>query len=116
MRLSGGDWAGCIQQSMHAVEGAAKAIEPTADTLGPALTKLQETIGLPPALRKAFGALYGWTSDAEGIRHALVLEGQANASERDAMFMFGACSSFVGYLLSAQAAAPDEHRRNQIHL
>lgn len=99
--LTSGLWANAVQQSIHAVEGAAKSVEPTADTLGPALSKMQAAGNLPPALKKAFGALYGWTSDEQGVRHALVFEETATVSERDALFMFGACASFVAYILSS---------------
>lgn len=103
--LTAGDMAGCVRESISAVEGAAKAIAPGAanDTLGVALSKLTKTIGLNPAMASAFKALYGWTSSTEGIRHALVFPDLANVTERDAMFMFGACASFASYLLSAKA-------------
>jgi len=100
--LSAGDWSGCVRESISAVEGAAKSIEPAADALGKALAKLEGTIGLKPALKSAYKSLYGWSSDEEGIRHANVFEREADVTERDAMFMFGACASFVGYLLSAK--------------
>lgn len=103
--LSVGEWAASIRESIHAVEAAAKSIEPSAETLGPALTRLKTSIGLSPALAKAFGALYGWSSDQDGVRHALVFEEEAAVGEREAMFMFGACASFVGYLLSAKRVA-----------
>jgi len=100
--LSDGQWSEAIRESIHAVEAAAKSIEPTAATLGPALDKLQTSIRLNPALKKAFSALYGFTSDEKGIRHSLVFESESAVSERDAVFMFGACASFVSYLVSAQ--------------
>lgn len=103
--LSDGQWPEAIRESIHAVEAAAKSIEPTASTLGPALERLQTSIGLNPALKKAFSALYGFTSDEKGIRHSLVFEGKSAVVERDAVFMFGACASFVSYLVSAQKVA-----------
>lgn len=99
--LSAGKWAEAVRESIHSVEAAAKSIEPSASTLGPALDKLKSSIGLNPALSKAYGALYGYSSDERGIRHALVFEGVADVTERDAVFMFGACAAFVGYLLSS---------------
>jgi hypothetical protein len=100
--LTGGDWAGAIRESIHAVEAVAKVIEPSADMLGPALAKLETRGLMNGAQKKAFSALYGYTSDTEGVRHALTLEAKAAVTEQDAMFMFGACVAFVGYFLSAE--------------
>lgn len=99
-KLSGGDWGGSIRESIHAVEAAAKVVEPDANELGPALTRLEKRAAINPAMKRAFGALYGFSSDEKGIRHSLVYDEQANVSEADAMFMFGACAAFVSYLLS----------------
>lgn len=100
IELSNGAWASAIRESINAVEAAAKAIEPDANELGPALSKLEKRQAINPAMKKAFGALYGFSSDEKGIRHSLVYDDQANVSEADAMFMFGACAAFVSYLLS----------------
>ena len=86
----------------HAVEAAALRLAPETNTLGGALTELERNRGLNGGLKRAFGQLYGYTSDAEGIRHAMVFENKANVDEADALFMFGACASFVAYLLSRQ--------------
>lgn len=40
--LSQGNWAQSIRESIHAVEAAARSIEPDASTLGPALANLQK--------------------------------------------------------------------------
>jgi hypothetical protein len=106
--LSSGDWAEAIRESIHAVEASAKSIEPSATTLGPALDRLKTTIGLHPALLRAYNALYGYTSDEKGIRHALVFGDAAEVGEREAIFMFGACAAFVGYLLSAESEVPSK--------
>ncbi|HAE28382.1 MAG TPA: hypothetical protein DCG58_14560, partial [Hyphomonas adhaerens] len=44
--------------------------------------------------------LYGYTSDEEGVRHALVFNEKSTVDEVDALFMLGACASFVSYLLA----------------
>lgn len=108
--LSEGRWSESIRESIHAVEGAGKAIEPTAKTLGPALAKLRTTIGLNSALATAFGNLYGYTSDQKGVRHSLVFSSTADVGERDALFMFGACAAFVAYLASAESALDTAER------
>jgi hypothetical protein len=47
----------------------------------------------------------GYTSDENGIRHALLDDGTAKVDETDALFMIGACAAFVSYLLSKAHAA-----------
>ena len=49
-----------------------------------------------PALNKAFSTLYGYTSNAKGIRHALLEE--STLDFEDAKFMLVACSAFINYL------------------
>jgi hypothetical protein len=51
---------------------------------------------LHPKLREALKALYAYTSDDCGIRHALKDDGQPDAE--DATFMLVTCSAFVNYL------------------
>ena len=57
------------------------------------------------AMKKAFAALYGYASDEKGIRHSLIFEGAAKVDETDAIFMFGACDSFVSYLIGRAKAS-----------
>jgi hypothetical protein len=52
------------------------------------------------SLKAAFGSLYGYSSDEEGVRHALVFSNETQVDEADALFMLGACASFVSYLLA----------------
>jgi hypothetical protein len=68
--------------------------------LGDALKKIPE---LHPALQKSLLALYGFTSDAEGIRHSLLDE--PNLTYADAKFMLAACSVFVSYLRTKSAGS-----------
>jgi hypothetical protein len=57
---------------------------------------LKKIPDLHPALQKSFLALYGFTSDASGIRHSLLDE--PNLTYVDAKFMLAACAAFVSYL------------------
>ena len=50
------------------------------------------------AFKQALLKLYGYASDAEGVRHALLDE--TVVDEADAQFMIVACSAFVTYLIS----------------
>lgn len=98
------DWAGCMRESIHAVESVARQFDPGgAGTLGPALASLEKHGRLHPALKKAFSNLYGYTSDQQGIRHALLDRDTADVSMDEAVFMLGACASFASYLARKRA-------------
>lgn len=86
-----------IKESISAVEATAAVLvgKPNA-TLGAALATLEKMHGLHGSLKVAYSALYGYTSDAEGIRHALMDE--PNLRAEDAKFFLLICSSFVNYL------------------
>ena len=97
--INAGDWAGAIRESIHAVESVARQIDPNAsNTLAPALKSLEQQGALHPALKGAFNKLYGYTSDEQGIRHALLEHESAKADVNEAVFMLGACASFASYL------------------
>ena len=71
--INEGDWAGSVRESIHAVESVARQLDPeAAQTLGPALKSIERRGALHPALKKAFDALYGYTNNEQGIRHALL--------------------------------------------
>jgi hypothetical protein len=98
-RLTGGAYADSVRESIHAVEAVCVTLDPTADVLSKALAKLEQKISIHPAMKKGFTSLYAYTSDEGGIRHAL-LEDAAEVDETDALFMLGACASFVTYILN----------------
>ena len=66
--------------------------------LGDAIKILERQGFVHSALKKAFSSLYGYTSDAEGIRHALMEE--SNLTNNDARFMLISCSAFINYVIS----------------
>ena len=93
------DWAGSVRESIHAVESVARQLDHKASNeLGPALASLEQRGSLHPALKKAFSSLYGYTSNEQGIRHALLDQDNANVGMDEAVFMLGACASFCSYL------------------
>ena len=68
-------------------------------TLGDALKQLEHNgVKIHPCLKSAFEKLYGYTSDASGIRHCGQLDGSKSTFE-EARFMFVSCSAFVNYLI-----------------
>ena len=97
--INAGDWAGSVRESIHAVESVARKLDPDASgTLGPALVSLEKRGALHPALKESFNKLYGYTSNEQGVRHALLDGSHADVGLDEAGFMFGACASFASYL------------------
>lgn len=91
------DYRNSIKESISAVEAFCSILTDDKNaTLGQALKKLESKIELHEALKKAFSNLYGYTSNADGIRHALLEEN--NLGQEDAKFMLVSCSAFVNYL------------------
>jgi hypothetical protein len=92
------DFRNSIKESISAVESIAKLIagNPKAQ-LGEALKAIEDKVGLHPALKKGFSAIYGYTSDQEGIRHALI-DNSTSSKFEDAKYMLVACAAFVNYL------------------
>ena len=103
--INAGDWAGSVRESIHAVESVARQLDNKASrTLEPALKSIERRGALHPALKKAFSELYGYTSDEQGIRHALLDRTDAGVGQDEAVFMLGACASFASYLWRKHAA------------
>jgi hypothetical protein len=93
------DWAGSVRESIHAVESVARQLDSKAcGGLKPALESLERRGGLHPALKAAFNKLYGYTSDEQGVRHALLDRPDHNVRMDEALFMLSACASFASYL------------------
>lgn len=96
------DYGNSIKEAISAVEAVCKIITNNDKaTLGQALDLIETRMGLHGALKRAFDSLYGYTSNAEGIRHALLEE--STLSFDDAKFMLVSCSSFINYLISKRA-------------
>ena len=99
------DYRNSIKESISAVEGMARLI--TGDskaTLGKAIKRLKDNgLVLHPALEDAWSKLYGYTSDSDGIRHAMLEESKIRSS--DAKYMLVSCSAFVSYLLELSREA-----------
>lgn len=91
------DYRNSIKESISAVESLAKEIsrKPKA-TLGDALKVLESNGKIHPALKEGFLKLYGYASDSNGIRHAMMEE--SDLSAEDAKFFLMACTSFINYL------------------
>jgi hypothetical protein len=93
------DYRNSIKESISAIEAVCQLI--TSDnkaTLGKALKEIGKKIGIHPSFKSALDKLYGYTSDADGIRHALLEE--SNLGFEDAKFMLVVCSAFTNFLIS----------------
>jgi hypothetical protein len=102
--LTKGDFAGSVRESIHAVESVAKLIEPKGSTLGDALQRLDKAGRINPNLKRGLNALYDYSSDERGIRHAKVFGPEAAVDETDALLMLGSCAAFVTYLIQRSQA------------
>lgn len=99
------DYRNSVKESVSAVESAARELTGnTKATLGEALSAMERAGEIHGALKAGFSALYGYTSDADGIRHGMV--GQNELSVADAKYFLVACAAFVNYLAAKHAAIP----------
>lgn len=91
------DFRNSIKESISAVESAVNAAAGTdVGGVAKAIETLAARTEIHPSLRAAIKQLYGYSSDADGIRHA-ILE-QTNIGYAEAAFMLVACSAFVNFL------------------
>lgn len=99
------DYRNAVKEAISAVESVCQKIEGVkSGGLKQALTSLAERASVHGALRSAFLKLYGYTSDKDGIRHA-ILNGEVDVGFDEAKFMVVACSAFVNYLIQKAATA-----------
>lgn len=95
------DYENSIKEAISAVESMCCIITGMSGaqaTLGNALKHLEDSgVILHGALKAAFEKMYGYTSDADGIRHGGV--DFKNAPSEDAKYMLITCSAFVNYLI-----------------
>lgn len=94
------DYAKSVDCSISAVESQCRILlKDPKPTLGKALKQLEDNgVILHGSLKAGFEKLYGFTSDANGIRHAGLDPSDIDADL--AKFMLVACSAFVNYLRS----------------
>jgi hypothetical protein len=98
------DYRNAIKEAISAVEAVVKGINGTrGGGLHEALGAVSAKIEMHTALKAGLEKLYGYTSDKDGIRQAILEE--ANVDEADARFMIVTCSAFVNFLLVKAEAA-----------
>lgn len=100
------DYENSIKESISAVEAICEiltGIKGKEATLGNMLKKIEESgVVIHGALKSAFNILYGYTSDANGIRHAGDIGGPSSTFD-EAKFMLVSCSAFINYLIGVSS-------------
>lgn len=95
------DYENSIKESISAVEAMCCIITGATGsqaTLGNTLKKLEANgVMIHSAMKAGFEKMYGYTSDADGIRHGGI--DFTNAPAEDAKYMLVSCSAFVNYLV-----------------
>lgn len=100
------DYRNSVKESISALESLCKTIaDDRTATLGDALKTIEKNgqVDLHKALKQSFSSLYGYTSDADGIRHAMLEE--SSLTFTDAKYMLVSCSAFINYLISKASDA-----------
>ena len=93
------DYRNAIKESISAIESIAKQISGSGSQgLEGALTELSKHIEIHGALKSGFIKLYGYSSDEDGIRHAIL--DQPNIGFTEAKYMIVSCSAFVNFLIA----------------
>lgn len=91
------DYRNSIKESISAVESMARIVaENQKAVLSDALKALERSGKLHTALKDGFLKLYAYTSDEQGIRHAMMDE--PNITNSDAKYFLMSCTAFVNYL------------------
>ena len=97
------DYENSVKESISAVEALCEILTGVTGkeaTLGRMLKKIEDNgVVIHSGLRAAFNTLYGYTSDANGIRHAGDIGGPSTTFE-EAKFMLVTCCAFINYLIS----------------
>jgi hypothetical protein len=91
------DYRNSIKESISAVESAVSLLAGSDKaTFDQALRVLDAKGDVHPALKQAFSKLYGYTSDASGVRHCMTEEPTVGLEE--AKYMLVSCAAFINYL------------------
>lgn len=91
------DFRNSVKEAISAVESACKIVskDDKAD-LSKAIKIIEKVHPIHPAFKEALIKLYAYSSDDDGIRHAIMKE--PNVGLAEAKFMLVACSAFCNFL------------------
>jgi AbiJ-like protein len=93
------DYRNSVKEAISAIEALCQTV--TGDKKGTLGKLLGKVDGLHPAFKAALSSMYGFTSDAEGIRHALLDE--STLTFTDAKFFLVQSAAFVNYITGKQS-------------
>jgi hypothetical protein len=98
------DYRNSIKESISALEAAPKIITgESGGGLDKALAILDSKLHIHEALKKAIRSLYGYTSDEDGIRHAIIEEREIYFE--DAKYILLSCTSLVNFIIEKSIRA-----------
>lgn len=104
-RINERDYEDSLQKAMLAVENVACKIAGKDAALGAALKILEKNKLLEnKQLKAGFEKLYTYTNKVPGARHANAFKDGPPPGADEALFMYGACAVFVGYLAKKHRA------------
>ena len=91
------DYPNAVKEAVSAVEAVVRKVTGEG-TLGGGLKKLEVSgLTIHPALKNGWDKLYGWASDADGVRHGSIAA--ADIDQTLAKYVVVTCSAFVSYLI-----------------
>lgn len=97
------DYENSIKESICGVEAMCSALLNEKMELSRALKQFEKRgLSIHPALKDGFIKLYGYTSDADGVRHASGIGGK-ESTFAEAKYMLVSCSAFTNYLKSIRS-------------
>ena len=98
------DYNNSVKESISAIEAAFSVINGEKSKNMSSAIRLAEGKGfkLQPALKSGILNLYGWTSDENGVRHAM-FDDTSQLSEAQAKLMLVICSGLMNYMVVTQS-------------
>ena len=98
------DYRNSIKESISAVESLINHIsDRNYKKFSSAIRSIKEKIDIHPAIVEGFIKIYGYTSNKDGIRHAML--DKPDLDQEDARYMLIACSAFINYLIEKASKA-----------
>ncbi len=92
------DYRNSIKESISAVEGICKTLTgEKSGGIGKAMEKLSTDIGMHNAMKDGFKKMYAYTSNEDGIRHAILEQSEVGFAE--AKYILVICSAFVYFVI-----------------